>query len=252
MHSVHILNKITLVSYCILLVVHFLFLLVWLFLLLRQTYHRILAYRKYEQTSLYPLIYSVKVIEKKRALYNAETHIVKYVVLTFCVVLEIVNIFLFICTATFESYSGVPDNDTFVTHFQQTHLYCELQHSSLKFYFRPEYILLFNSNFIFVFLLYITISFLSHYLSLRYFNHGYRNTLKKYIWLFITQLIIVVVCSNIYTFVFSFISFPVLFGLNFILLFRDSLTLLKVLKINLRDLKYHGSPVLYKDQLQDF
>ena len=124
--------------------------------------------------------------------------------------------------------------------------------SFLEFYFHLEFILLFNSNFLFVFLLYITVSFLSRYLSLRYLNHGYRNTLKKYIFMFTTQSIVVIVCSNTYTFIFSFISFPVLLGLNFILLFRDSLTLLKVLKINLKDLKYHGSRGLYQEQLQAF
>ena len=252
MRSLKTLNRITLVSYFALLAIHFLFLLVWFAFCLKHTYHRILTYRRYKQTSLFPLISSVKVLEKKRVLYNEETHIVKFVVLTFCVVIEIMNIFLFVGAVIFERYPGVPDNDTIVTHFKQTHLYCELQHSFLEFYFHPEYILIFNSNFIFVFLLWITISFLSRYLSLRYFNHGYLNTLKKYSWLFITQSLVILLCSNTYTFIFSFITCPVLLILNFILLFRDSLTLTQVLRINLHSLKYHGSKVLYKEQLRAY
>ena len=125
-------------------------------------------------------------------------------------------------------------------------------HFSSIYYF-PSLIPVYNSIFFCIFLRFVMLSILTRYLAARYLNHSFKKTLIKYlIWLTV-QLCIVALCSTTYTLIFSFLTFPLLAVINWLVLLRDSIILSRVLKSNLRELLFHSSnKALYKEQLEAF
>ena len=103
------------------------------------------------------------------------------------------------------------------------------------------------------FLLFVCLSILTRYLAARYFNHPFRTILIKYlVWLSV-QFLIVCLCSTKYTLAFSFILFPLLSIINWLVLLRDNRLLSRNLKSHLREIKLFGnSKTLYRKQLSAF
>ena len=89
------------------------------------------------------------------------------------------------------------------------------------------------------FLLFILLSILARYLTARYLNHSFKRTLFKYIFWLAVQFVVVLLCSTIYTIVFSVLLFPLLTLIHWLVLFRDNRILCRVLRSNLREIKHH-------------
>ena len=119
--------------------------------------------------------------------------------------------------------------------------------------FFPFYIIVVNVSYFLVFLLFVSLSILTRYLAARYFNHPFRTILMKYlVWLFL-QFLIVSICSTIYTLLLSFILFPLLSIINWLVLLKDNLLLCRNLKSNLREIKLFAyTKTLYREQLFAF
>ena len=108
-------------------------------------------------------------------------------------------------------------------------------------------------NYLLGFLLCVCLSILTRYLAARYFNHPFRTILIKYlVWLSV-QFLIVYLCSTKYTLAFSFILFPLLSIINWLVLLRDNRILSRNLESHLREIKLFGnSKTLYRQQLFAF
>ena len=137
-----------------------------------------------------------------------------------------------------------------ITEIEHKFLNCTLSHV----YFFPFLIIVLNiSIYILAFLLFVCLSILTRYLAARYFNHPFRTILIKYlVWLSV-QFLIVCLCSTKYTLVFSFILFPLLSIINWLVLLRDNRLLNRNLRSHLREIKLFGnSKTLYREQLSAF
>ena len=251
--TVHIIRKSVYNIFFIFMFVYLLFIFGWLIVFIRKCYQQTNAYKQCKNSTVFHPIYSdVKYLQKNRKLYNLKTHLVKYTIFSLCLLIEIMNILWFFLTDYIQANAAVPKNNSVILNFEKTHQNCHFHASVLKFYYNISYIIVYNVNYVFIFLLYCTISILSRYLAARYLNHSFTRTLIKYIIWILVQCSLIAVCSSIYTLPVSFLLYPIIFFINFIFLIRDSLILSSVLKLNLRELRLHGSKLLYKQQLKAF
>ena len=101
--------------------------------------------------------------------------------------------------------------------------------------------------------MFVLLSILTRYLAARYLNHPFKRTLIKYIiWLGI-QLVVVAICSTIYTFIFTSVVYPFFLIVDWFVLLRDNLKLSRVLKSNLRETELHSNnKALYREQLSAY
>ena len=98
----------------------------------------------------------------------------------------------------------------------------------------------------------LLLSFLTEYLSKRYLHHSYKRSIHKHLFLFATQLAVILTLSNIIINILDLIISPILVLIDWCILVRNSRKLRNVLKSNVRDLSLHfRHRYLYKQQLRE-
>ena len=216
------------------------------------------AFRKYQTCkrtpNLHPIHRDVQYLSQQRKLYNLKTHLVKYAIIVLCISVELIftgwlgitQIFLY------KLKLNSKQNAT-ITELEEEFPNCIIGHSLSLVYFFPYFIIVVNMNYLLGFLLCVCLSILTRYLAARYFNHPFRTILIKYlVWLSV-QFLIVYLCSTKYTLAFSFILFPLLSIINWLVLLRDNRLLSRNLESHLREIKLFGnSKTLYRQQLFAF
>ena len=204
--------------------------------------------------NLHPIHRDVQYLSQQRKLYNLKTHYVKYALIVLCISVEL------ICHVWFLVFQIIQPKlvlnrkqSATITEIEQEYPNCNLDYQLLRMYFFPSYIILANVNYFLFFLLFVSLSILTRYLAARYFNHPFRTILTKYlVWLFL-QFLIVSICSTIYTLLLSFILFPLLSIINWLVLLRDNRLLCRNLKSNLREIELFAyTKTLYREQLLAF
>ena len=213
----------------------------------------ITKYKECKRTpNLHPIYRDVQYLSQQRKLYNLETHFVKNVLIFMCIAVEIIGMFGIaiiglVDTMHIKEYSKF--NSTIVA-IEIKYPNCSINSIMENFYFLPSSIILHNiEGFLLMFIL-ILLSILTRYLAARYLKHSFHRTLRKYIILSSVQFIIIVGCSTIYTIICSFILFPVLLIINWVILFKDSQFLSRVLKSNLKEIELHtNNKTLFREQL---
>ena len=225
---------------------------IWLAICIKQCCRIANQYKSCKRaTLLHPLYKDEQFLSQQRQLYNLKTHFVKYILLIICLCVEICEI-LSICIFDLTIYKAY-DQEKRARQAQITSPYplCHGYFSAV--YYFPGLIPIFNSIFFSIFLRFVVLSILTHYLAARYLNHSFKRTLIKYIIWLTVQLFIVALCSTLYTLIVSFLIFPLLAVINWLVLLRDNIILSRVLKSNLRELQYHSSnKALYKEQLEAY
>ena len=194
------------------------------------------------------------ILSQQRKLYNLKTHYVKYALIVLCISVELFSYVWFIVFQIIQPKLVLnrKQNAT-ITEIEQEYPNCNFDYQLLRMYFFSSYIILANVNYFLVSLLFVSLSILTRYLAARYFNHPFRTILLKYLlWLFL-QFLIVSICSTIYTVLLSFILFPLLLIINWLVLLRDNRLLCRNLKSNLREIKLFAyTKTLYREQLFAF
>ena len=216
----------------------------WLIICMKLCYRMGLRHRASKRTPLlHPIHRDVQYLSLQRELYNLKTHFIKYVLICMCLCVEILHvvsifIYIFLNTAHFRDETS------------SNNLSCIRTSYFANVYESPILIPVQNSPFINFLLFSTLLSILTRYLAARYLNHSFKRTLTKYLLWLVIQFIIVTLSSTLYTFILSFILFPLLFITNWLVLFRDNRILSRALKSNLIELEFHsGNKVLYREQL---
>ena len=226
----------------------------WMILCTRRCCSVIKKYRICKQTpNLHPIYRDVQYLSQQRKLYNLKTHIVKYVLIVMCLVVEISTL---VWAGVYAVTIGMHLNSNITAKWvkiQSHYPDCEVPHYFILLYEFPLLIIFYSFGFVLFFLLFVLLSILTRYLAARYLNHPFKRTLIKYIiWLGI-QLVVVAICSTIYTFIFTSVVYPFLLIVNWFVLLRDNLKLSRVLKSNLREIELHSNnKALYREQLSAY
>ena len=223
----------------------------WIIHSLRQCWCISVNYRLCKNTpNLHPVHRDVQYLSQQRKLYNLKTHFVKYVLIVMCLSVELIgNIWIFISGLVL----GLENNsisDSISKPITNLNPNCVIHETFTVYYLFPYILLVFTINAILFTLSLVLLCILTRYLASRYLNHPFRKTLLRYIIWLVVQCIILLICSNMYIFVFSYFIFPVFCFINWFVLLRENLFLSRVLESNLRELKFHAySRHLYRQQL---
>ena len=216
------------------------------------------VFKKYQTCkrtpNLHPIHRDVQYLSQQRKLYNLKTHLVKYALIVLCASVELTLIVWLVITQIIQSKLKLNSKQiASINEIKQAYPNCSFNHILSLVYFVPSSIFVLNMSYLLIFLLFVCLSILTRYLAARYFNHPFRTILIKYlVWLSV-QFLIVCLCSTKYTLAFSFILFPLLSIINWLVLLRDNRLLSRNLKSHLREIKLFGnSKTLYREQLSAF
>ena len=216
-----------------------------LIICMKLCYRMAISYRASKRTPLlHPIHRDVQYLSLQRKLYNLKTQSIKYILICMCLCVEIsqiasIFVYIFFNTGHFRDETTSSNNFSCI----RTSYFANIYESSFLIPVQ-------NSPFINHLLFSTLLSILTRYLAARYLKHSFKRTLTKYLLWLIIQFIIVTLSSTLYTFILSFILFPLLLIINWLVLFRDSRILSRVLRSNLIELEFHsGNKVLYREQL---
>ena len=194
--------------------------------------------------NLHPIYSDIQYLSQQRKLYNLETHVVKYFLMFLCILLELSGIIWMILTGTYIS-------DFTNTHEKPPN--CTGYSNLVEFYLYPFSLIMFNTLVLLYMSQFTLLSILTRYLSARYLNHSFKKTLTKYLTWLCFQILIITVCSIIYTVIALYLILPLLSVINWLLLFRDIRILSRVLRSNLRELElFSNNRILYQQNVYGF
>ena len=193
--------------------------------------------------------------EQNRILYNFETHIVKDIILLVICCAEIGEPIITTIMIVFVSYydnthlkiSHYPKFNTTVSPctFKQTFIEIITQSMSPGGWYIYMITSVVTTCMVFLLLL----SFLTQYLSKRYFLHPVRKTCLVHIALVLVQTVTTFCLTNRYTHLVYCITVPTMVFIDWCILVRNSKILFRVLRSNVRDLKLNLSDrYLYIEQ----
>ena len=224
--------------------------IVWIVWCVRQCFIFTGLYRAYKRRpNLHPIYRDVQYLSQQMKLYNTETHIVKYILVTLCLSVEVVYIvsILVYYIITYRPWSEYEIAQKEL--LQLEYPTCECGNKVFLLYYNPYYSLILIIALAFHVILFMLLSLITRYLAARYLIHPFRRTLLKYIIWLLIQMITLAICSTIYTIIFVLVILPMLCITNWIILVRDNLILSRVLKSNLQQLENHSNNIqLYKEQ----
>ena len=196
--------------------------------------------------------------EQNRILYNHETHIVKDIILLIICIAEmcepimtiVMEVFISYYTLIHEPYYPAFNSTASLTPctFKQTILDINSQANVLIF---PEvwFIYLISLFTICCIGFIILLSFLTRYLSKRYFIHPIRRTCITHIALALIQISIICCLTNRDVTIFYLFILPIMILIDWCILVRNSRILFRVLRSNVRDLKLNlSNRYLYTEQ----
>ena len=195
--------------------------------------------------------------EQNRILYNYETHIVKDIILLIICIAEMCEPVVSIITGVFISYYSdklfhYPAFNSTASltpcTFKQTVEEINLQGYLFIF---PEgwYMYLTSLMMIGCIIFIIILSFLTKYLSKRYFIHPIRRTCITHISLALIQISIISCLTNRDISILYLFIIPIMLFIDWCILVRNSRILFRVLRSNVRDLKLNlSNRYLYIEQ----
>ena len=192
----------------------------------------------------HPTHSDIQYLSQQRKLYNLETYGVKYFLMFLCILLELGGIVWMMLTSTyinvFINNDKEPPN-------------CTAHSDLVRFYFYPFSLIMYNTSVLLYMSLFTLLSILTRYLSARYLNHSFKKTLTKYLTWLSVQVLIITVCSSIYTVIALYLIIPLISVINWLLLFRDIRILSQVLRSNLRELElFSNNRILYLQNVYGF
>ena len=226
--------------------------LAWLVNCIIQCLKTLKMYRTCKKTpNLHPIYRDVQYLSQQRRLYNLETHCVKYLLASLCTLNELSALFWILLCATFDQgyYHSNIRSKEIPRMFQN----CTSHSRLYEFYFDPFSIIMSNTLVLLYMSLFTLLSILTRYLSARYLNHSFKNTLTKYLTWLGFQTLVIAVGSSIYTVIPAYLVLSVLSLVSWLLLLRDIRILSRVLRSNLRELQlFSDDRILYRQNVYGF
>ena len=186
--------------------------------------------------------------DQKRILYNSETHIVKDIILIILCVAEIGESVVITVTGllalssrawegTFDFYPGT---NLTMNNCSYSDTWDGLSHVARRTKFIRIW-MVFDYSFCSIgyiaFLL--LLSFLTEYLSRRYFQHSYSKSVIRHLIILVIQVCIILIFTNLEIIALQLLIVPIFILINWCVLVKNSLHLRRVLKSNVRDLDLH-------------
>ena len=197
--------------------------------------------------------------EQNRILYNYETHIVKDIILLIICIAEMSEPLVAIIAGVIISYLSainfVPYYPAFNTTasltlctFKQTIVDINSQ-ANLLIFPKGWYMYLISLIIITSIIFFLLLSFLTQYLSKRYFIHPIRRTCITHISLALIQISIISCLTNRDISILYLFIVPIMVLIDWCILVRNSRILFRVLRSNVRDLKLNlSNRYLYIEQ----
>ena len=192
--------------------------------------------------------------EQDKILYNLETHIVKDVILLFLCFAEVCEILLLlangITSEIMQRKSSKPEISENPLHcslsmFYESMISTNIINSPFVLLWSDiDYTLISASSILFLLLL----SFMTEYLSRRYYSQPYLKLCMKYLIIFFVQFTIMLILVNRQIHVFQYIISPIFAMVDWCILVRNSKCLLHTLDSHLNDLNLLTNRFLYTKQ----
>ena len=252
-NAVRVTHGITVIDLLIILFLN----IAWILVCMRECYRTVNRYLTCKRTpNLHPIYKDVQYLSRQRKLYNLETHIVKYVLVILCMSVEVVVLIFGAVFAIVKAsvLNGVKFTE--ITKYHNLYPNCDFNNFDrhlVNLYSFPLLIWFQNLTFFTGLFWFVLISLFTRYLAARYLNHPFYKTLYRYIVWISVQFCIVAFCSNKFTLIFSYLVFPPLFLINWLVLLRDNRILCRVLRSNLTELELHSNNrVLYHEQVSGY
>ena len=224
----------------------------WLVNCIMQCLKTLNMYRTCKRTpNLHPIYRDVQYLSQQRRLYNLETHCVKYLLASLCILNELTALFWILLCTIFDSEYAFDVKTR--TEIQKMFPNCTGYSKLYEFYFDPFSIIMSNTQVLLYMSLFTLLSILTRYLSARYLNHSFKNTLTKYLTWLGFQTLVIAVGSSIYTVIPAYLVLSVLSLVSWLLLLRDIRILSRVLRSNLRELQlFSDNRILYRQNVYGF
>ena len=218
----------------------------WLRWTIVDCWRKYKEYKRCQNTpNLHPVHGGVQYISQQRHLYNLHTHLVKNFLVITCSGVEFLCGVWYLVSILITQHVK-PKQVSYASQCSETY------YKLLEYFQNPYWIVLENLCYSLFLLFFVVLSILTRYLSARYLIHPFRRTLCKYILWYIFQLVIIALVSNVYTYIFSFLIFPVLGIANWIILCKDTSKLSRVLSSNLRDILHYSDHLSFYKQQYSF
>ena len=194
--------------------------------------------------------------EQQRMLYNYETHIVKDIILIILCLAEIGEAFVITMNGIWglssENTSKFYPSKKGLTLFNcsKTKTWHDINHVAINLDFLRIWEV-FNYSFCsigyIVFLL--LLSFLTEYLSRRYFQHRYFESLVRHLIILAIEISVMLILTNLELITLQLLIAPIFILIDWCILVKNSRHLHRVLKSNVRDLDLHFTHRnLYREQ----
>ena len=238
-------------SACLLLTI--LFDLGWIIYCMRECWRVAIRYRICKQTpDLHPVYRDVQYLSRQRKLYNLKTHFVKYVLMVLCLTVEVYAV-LFILIGRLSLEHVTTEINTMKNSSESKYHNCYLSVTLSNYVLSPFHTVLYTLAYYHIFTLFLLLCILTRYLAARYLNHSSRKIILEYASILAAEFVLILICSTTYTIVFSSLLFPLIILTNWLFLVRDSRTLTRVLRSNLREIELHSkNKALYREQLSAY
>ena len=197
--------------------------------------------------------------EQNRILYNHETHIVKDIILLIICIAEMCEPVMSIITGVFVPYYNALHGVVYYPPFNTTASLtpCTLKQTILNINSLttettfPEDWYMYFTSFLMItcVIFFLLLSFLTRYLSKRYFIHPIRKTCITHIALALIQISIISCLTNRDTSILYLFIVPIMILIDWCILVRNCRILFRVLQSNVRDLKLNlSNRYLYIEQ----
>ena len=197
--------------------------------------------------------------EQNRILYNYETHIVKDIILLIICIAEMVEPVMSIIVGVVVSYYNVLHDRLHYPTFNTTASLAPCTFiQSVEEINMYGYLLIFTTNWYMYFtsflmigsvIFFLLLSFLTRYLSKRYFIHPIRKTCITHIALALIQISIISCLTNRDISILYLFIVPIMILIDWCILVRNCRILFRVLQSNVRDLKLNlSNRYLYIEQ----
>ena len=204
-------------------------------------------YRLHKSTPSLPFYRDVQILSKERNLYNLQTIRVKFILMVLYLATEMVAIsWVGLAYYVQSALSSSPILNVTLHEFEPNYSTSCIHTIFVIVYIFPSYIIMYNFTVFLYLMLFFLLSILTRYLSARYLRHPFRLTFVKYFMWYLLQVFIIAYCSTLPTFIYSFVFFPIISVIDWVVVMRDTRVLSRVLKSHLLETGMHSTKELYK------
>ena len=225
--------------------------LLWIIICIRRYKSVDSDYRLRKSTpSLHPIYRDIQNLSKERKLYNLQTIRIKFILMILYLAAEMLAIsWVGLSYLVQSSLSSNPMLNVTLHEYEPNYSDSCIHTVFVIVYIFPPYIIMYNFTVFQYLMLFFLLSILTRFLAARYLLHPFKLTFVKYFMWYLLQVVIIASCSTIRTFIYSFVFFPIVSVIDWVLVMRDIRILSQILKSHLLEIRVHSNnKELYKTE----